>query len=229
MALNYTQEQRSIAWYRDRLGYITGSRVGCLMKTGKSDAFSTTAKSYLHQVSAERALSRDIVDDDEMLKYYVEQTTSQSKAMRFGTEQEENARALYTDISDCAVKEVGLCKHPTIPYLASSPDGIVIEGKTMGCLEIKCPAPATFSLYVTEIHDNASLLRVNPEYYYQCQSHMACTCGTFCDFVVFCPFEQIPIHIVRIERDNEAIAQIEERVKLAETFIRTFHNNLQTA
>lgn len=226
--VNYQQEQHSIDWYRDRLGYITGSKVGVLMKSGrtKDKVFSDTAKTYLYQIAGERALNPRIVNDDEMLKFYIDQTTSQSKAMRFGTEQEGNARDLYVERTGREVKEVGLCHHAKIKYLASSPDGVTYDGDTLGCVEIKCPALSTYSQYVAEISDNDTLKKVNPDYYYQCQNHMACTGGQFCDFIAYCPFVENPIHIVRITRDEDAIALIEERVALAEEIIKENHQQL---
>lgn len=220
--INFNQEQRTLDWYRARLGFITGSQVGSLMKSGrtKDKVFSDTALTYLYQLAGERSLNPEIVQDDNMFSFYIDTTTSQSKAMRFGTEQEDNARSTYIQITGCDVKEVGLCKHPTIPYLASSPDGITSDNNEMGCVEIKCPTLSTYSKYVAEIHDNESLKKVNPDYFYQCQNHMACTNTSFCDFIAFCPFVENPIHIVRIKRDNEEIAQIENRVALAEEVIQ---------
>ncbi|PWB11825.1 YqaJ viral recombinase family protein [Paramuribaculum intestinale] len=229
--LSFTQEQRTLEWYRARLGYITGSQVGSLMKSGrtKDKVFSDTALTYLYQLAGERSLNPEIVKDDNMFTFYLEQTTSQSKAMRFGTEQEENARAMYVDITGREVKEVGLCHHPQIKYLASSPDGITADGDVMGCVEIKCPTLSTYSKYVAEIHDNESLKKVNPDYYYQCQNHMACTEAQFCDFIVYCPFVENPIHIVRIQRDEDAIALIMERVELAEQIIEENYSQLKRA
>lgn len=231
MELNYSQEQRTISWYRDRLGYITGSKVGVLMKCGraKDEPFSVTAKTYLYQVAGERALNPDIVNDDQMLQYYLDQTTSQSKAMRFGVEQEENARARYERVTGAEVKSVGLCRHPAIAHLASSPDGITESDGRLGCVEIKCPSVSTYAQYVAEIDGNASLMKVNPDYFYQCQNHMACTGADYCDFVAYCPFVANPIHIVRIERDEAAIALIEERVALAEKAIEENYSQLTRA
>lgn len=228
MALNYNQEQRTAEWFRSRLGKITGSKVGVIMKSGrgKNDIFSATAKSYLYQVAGERVLSPGIVNDDEMFAYYIEQTSVTSKAMRFGTEQEENARACYSKITGNDVTEVGLCIHPEIPYYASSPDGVVENGR--GCVEIKCPGVSTFVQYAAEIKDGDSLMNVNPEYYYQCQSHMACTGAVYCDFITYCPFVANPIHIVRIERDENIIAAMIERIKLAEGVITELLNNLNS-
>lgn len=224
-------EQRTLEWYRARLGYITGSNVGTLMKSGrtKDKTFSDTALTYLYQLAGERSLNPEIVKDDDMFTFYIDQTTSQSKAMRFGTEQEENARNTYIQVTGREVQEVGLCHHETISYLASSPDGITKDGDVLGCVEIKCPALATFSKYVSEITDNDSLKKVNPDYFYQCQNHMACTGAEFCDFITYCPFVENPIHIVRITRDNDAIFKIEERVKEAEEIIEANYSNLKRA
>ncbi len=52
------------------------------------------------------------------------------------------------------------------------------------------------------------------------QNHMACTDAQFCDFVVYCPFVENPIHIVRITRDEEAIELIYKRVQEAEIVIQ---------
>lgn len=228
---NFTQEQRTLEWYRARLGRITGSQVGALMKSGrtKDKIFSDTALTYLYQLAGERSLNPEMINDDDMFSFYIEQTSSQSKAMRFGTEQEENARAMYISITGHDVREVGLCHHPQIKYLASSPDGMTTDDNQIGCVEIKCPTLSTFSKYVAEIHDNESLKKVNSDYYYQCQSHMACTDAVFCDFVVYCPFVENPIHIVRITRDDEAIALIIERVELAEQIIEENHLQLNRA
>lgn len=229
--LNFNQKQHTPEWFRDRLGTITGSNVGVLMKVPRSkDAvFSETALTYLCQVAGERALNPAIVNDDDMLQFFLDQTTSQSKAMRFGSEQEEHARAYYTETTGHTVVEVGLCRHDTFPTLASSPDGIIEDGDTIGCIEIKCPALSTYIKYVSDIHDNASLLRVNPDYFYQCQSHMACTGASYTDFVVYCPFVARPMHIVRISRDEDEIAKIIGRVRMANDVINEKINQIKRA
>lgn len=224
MELNYGQEQHSAAWYRDRLGCITGSRVGVLMKKGRgAEPFSQTARTYLYQVAGERALAAEIKTDEKMLQFYVEQTNVTSKAMRFGSEQEENARSLYAALTMKEVREVGLCRHPSIEGFASSPDGIVTGGgakdDSFGCLEIKCPGVSAFAQYVAEIKDAPTLLAVNPDYYYQCMAHMACTGAAYCDFVAYCPFMASPIHIVRIDRDPQAITAMENAVAMAEEVV----------
>lgn len=119
-------DQRSLDWFRCRLGNITGSSVGLLMKSGRSDMFSDTAKNYIFQVAAERAMNPEIVNDDIAFAEYLSAVNVESKAMRFGTEQEASARDLYSRLTGRHIVEVGSCKHPTIPTLP-----VVLTGSFM--------------------------------------------------------------------------------------------------
>lgn len=216
-------EQRSLGWFRARLGTITGSQVGLLMKSGrsKSELFGDTAKSYIYSVAAERDMNPVIVNDDELFEEYLKQVDVSSKAMRWGNEQEENARNLYEKITGRHIVEVGSCKHPTIENFASSPDGFFYDKNTeeKGVLEIKCPSQAVFMRYKDEVKDNTTLLAAKSEYFFQCQSHIMVTGAQWCDFIVYCPYQMHPIHIVRILPDNNVFAAIEERVNIANNII----------
>ena len=66
--INDNENQRDLGWFRVRLGSITGSKVGDLMKSGKKkeQVFGDTALSYIYQVAAERMLNPVFVDDDEL-------------------------------------------------------------------------------------------------------------------------------------------------------------------
>lgn len=217
------EDQHSLEWYRKRLGCITGSQVGLLMKSGrsKSDMFGETAKSYIYSVAAERDMNPVIINDDELFEEYLKQVDVSSKAMRWGNEQEENARILYEKITGRHIVEVGSCKHPTIENFASSPDGFFYDENTgeKGCLEIKCPNQSTFMRYMDEVKDNGSLLTTKPEYFFQCQAHMMATDSHWVDFVVYCPFQQHPIHIVRITPDYSCFAELEKRINAANDII----------
>lgn len=216
-------EQRSLGWFRARLGTITGSQVGLLMKSGrnKSELFGETAKSYIYSVAAERDMNPIIINDDELFEEYLSQVDISNRAMRWGNEQEENARSLYEKITGRRIVEVGSCKHPTIESFASSPDGFFYDENTgeKGVLEIKCPSQAVFMRYKDEVKDSATLLAAKPEYFYQCQSHMACCEAQWCDFIVYCPFQQHPIHIVRILPDYVVFAELERRINAANDII----------
>ena len=219
------EEQHSLEWFRRRLGNFTGSQVGLLMKKGRSDFFSDTAKSYIYQVAAERSMNPAIIDDDDLFRDYLYQVSINSKAMQWGTDQEANARALYSKITGFDITEVGSCKHPSIEHFASSPDGICeVAGDIIGCIEIKCPNQNTFMKYRSEITDNKSLLSVKYEYYYQCMAHMMCIGAQWCDFIIYNPFQLSPISIVRITADESIFKEMESRIEKANEIVNDLIN-----
>ena len=222
--------QRTLNWYRDRLGYFTGSKVGLLMQSSnkKGEIFGQTAKSYIYKVAAERNMNPKIVNDDYAFEVYLNHVGFSSKAIEWGIEQEENARDAYIKKTKNNIVEVGSCRHKTIKYFASSPDGFCCDDDNdKGCIEIKCPNQETYIKYVTEINDAESLLKIEPIYYYQCMSHLMCTKSNWVDFTPYCPFQKKPIHIVRILPNKESFNLIEERVNLANEFIEKINLKLK--
>ena len=73
--------QHTIAWFRARHGNITGSNVGLLMKSGRTDIFSETGKSYIYQIASERAMNPAIVNDDSQFAEYLKQTEVTKRRM----------------------------------------------------------------------------------------------------------------------------------------------------
>ena len=221
--------QHTLDWYRARLGNITGSMVGVLMKEGRGDTFTDAARTYLYQLAAERMMNPAIVDDDEWFEDYIRQTGAPTPAMRWGTEKEEEARDLYASLYKAHVVELGSCRHPSIPRFASSPDGFSYDEDSgiKTCLEIKCPIQSTFMRYVHEVRDNATLLRAKPEYFYQCMAHMMVTNAAQTDFIVYCPWQLNPLHVSRITADEAVFSKMEKRIGLANAFIDSITSNLK--
>lgn len=215
---NTATEQRSLNWFRDRLGKITGSQVASIFGKGraKDDIFSKTALSYLTSIAAERMIPDYVVADDELFSIYLDEVNVTSKAMRIGTEREAEARDLYSEITGNQLQECGCIPHPEIIGFASSPDGLVMCNDAIeGTIEVKCPKPTTYLEYLYNVSSAESLKSVNADYYWQCVSHMAVTGAKWCDFIVFCPYISIPLHKVRIIRDDEEIRLLKERLSLA--------------
>ena len=215
-------EQRSLDWHRLRIGSFTGSKIGDLMKSGrkKEQIFGDTAMSYIFKVAAERMLNPVFVNDDELFGQYIEQQQVYSKAIIWGQEQEDNAKDLLMKKNpEWELADVSSCKHDTIPHFAASPDAIIYDRKKLMIGEIKCPSVHTFVRYLVEINDAESLKKVQPDYFYQMQAEMACTNAESGIFVAYCPWLVKPIHIVPIERDEEAIKAIEERVVKANEIV----------
>ena len=215
-------EQRSLEWHRLRCGSFTGSKIGDLMKSGrkKEQIFGDTAMSYIFKVAAERMINPVFIEDDDLFGQYIESQQIYSKAIVWGQEQEDNAKDLLMRKNpEWELADVSSCKHDTISHFAASPDAIVYDRKKLMVVEIKSPQPPTFTRYLVQIRDNESLQKIEPNYYYQMMAEMACTNAESGIFVAYCPWLVKPIHIVPIERDEEAIKAIEERVVKANEIV----------
>jgi putative phage-type endonuclease len=125
-------------------------------------------------------------------------------AMIHGTETEPEARRAYEFFVDRDVQQVGFIPHPSIPMCGASPDGLVGND---GLLELKCPQTAT--------HIDTLLTGTIPDKYLkQMQFQMACTDREWCDFASYdnrLP-ERMRLFVKRVDRDSEAIAEIEAAI-----------------
>lgn len=213
-------EQGSSEWLKQRLGKITGSRIGDLMTSGKKgEMFGKTALSYIYEVCAERDLLQKYMDDDYLFEIYQRQVSIDNKFIEFGHDNEDFAAERYQLVTECKLEECESIRHPTIPFFSASPDRIAVKYGLRKVVEIKVPLPKTFMEYMAEVKDNETLKSVNPKYYYQTMAEMACTGLDKADFVVFCPFLKHNIHIVEITRDEAVIAEFEKRITAANEII----------
>ena len=225
-------EQRSLDWYRLRCGHITGSKVADIMKSGrkKDEVFSETAKAYLFQVAGERLFNPTFLNDDDIFQDYIDQVSVNTKAMQWGADQEDAAKSLFMQINfpEGEIVELSSCKHDTIPYFAASPDGAIYygrDGEYLKIIEVKCPNINTYMKYRTLIHDADSLKETEPKYYWQMMAEMSCTGAKGGIFIVYCPWLSKPIHWAEIDRVEDDIKLMEDRVILANDFINEIINN----
>lgn len=224
-------EQRSLEWHRLRCGCITGSKVADIMKSGrkKDEIFSETAKAYLYQIAGERLFNPDFLNDDDIFQDYIDQVSVNTKAMQWGSDQEGAAKSLFMQMNfpEGEIVELSSCKHDTIPYFAASPDGAIYgrDGGDIKTIEVKCPNINTYMKYRTLIHDAASLKDTEPKYYWQMMAEMSCTGATSGIFITYCPWLSKPIHWAEIERNEDDVKLMEDRVILANDFINEIINN----
>lgn len=224
-------EQRSLDWFRCRIGCVTGSKVADIMKSGrkKDEIFSDTAKSYLFQIAGERIFNQEFLDDNDTFQDYIDQVSVNTKAMQWGADQEDAAKRLFMNMNfpDGEIVELSSCKHDTIPHFAASPDGAIYgrDGGDIRILEVKCPNINTYMKYRSLIHDAASLKDTEPKYYWQMMAEMSCTGASGGIFITYCPWLSKPIHWADIERNEEDIKLMEERVILANQFIEEIINS----
>lgn len=220
--------QNTTAWKMARLGRWNGSEIHQLMKAGrkKDEFFGDTARTYIYEVASQRNLLPKYRENEDCFMEYDELNFGGNKFTDYGhLHEEEAAQAcrFYLDgVLD--IRECGSFTHDTIPNLAASPDRIMTMTDGEAVLEIKCPQPKTFIKYVAEIKDVCGLLAVKPEYYYQLQAEMACTGLETAVIVFYSHFEQNGIHAVRVNRDDEVLASIKERILAAENIINNLLN-----
>jgi putative phage-type endonuclease len=183
-------EQRTEEWYKARLGKVTASKVADVLAKTKTGVSASRAN-YLSDLVVERLTGQQA-------EFY------QNEAMQWGTETEPQARMAYEAQTNNLVDEEGFIDHPSIANLGCSPDGLVGDS---GLIEIKCPNSKT--------HIDTLLSGKAPSKYIpQMQTQMAVTGRKWCDFVSFDPRlpEDLQLFIVRVERDDEYIANLEKEV-----------------
>jgi len=197
-------EQRTDAWYEARIGVPTASSFGRIItSTGKRAA---SADSYVDELVAEKLTGQS-------------KFIPVSAAMQYGIDTEPKAREYYEFMYDCKVSEVGLCLHDSIEA-GASPDGL-IDG-TDGILEIKCPQPHTMVKYWREFNKKE---RMPIEYVAQVQGQLWITNKKWCDFL--CYAENIKPLLIRVERDEDFIGELEALVFDAVESINQMVINLQ--
>ena len=196
-------EQRTEEWFAARLGKVTASRVADVLAKIKSGE-SASRKNYKMELVVQRLTNK------------VGESFTNA-AMEWGTEQEPFARMAYEAHTGTFVKEEGFVDHPTIEGFGCSPDGIVGEG----LIEIKCPNTAT---HIETVLENKAPSKYIPQM--QCQ--MACTGAKWCDFVSFDPRtpDDLQLFVIRVERDDEYIAEMEKEVKLFLQEVDDLHKQL---
>lgn len=163
----YTQ-QRTSAWRAARRGKMTASNLGAALGL----------VSYTSRVEAfRRALGTD--------------TFTGNEATQWGTDNEPNAITDYSALTGNVVQATGLHVHPTIPWVAGSPDGFVGEE---GMIEVKCP------FYFKK--GGGRLHKEIPNHYYLQMNALLEICNRkWCDFVTWCP-EGMAVY--RVTRDPYA-------------------------
>jgi putative phage-type endonuclease len=180
-------EQRTTEWFAQRCGHLTASRIADMMaRTQKG--WGASRANYAAQLIAERLTG-------------VAESGFTSAAMQHGIDTEAAARAAYGFMQDVEVVEAPFVLHPRLAWSGASPDGFVGDA---GLVEIKCPNTAT---HITTLRGG----EIPDKYIKQMQWQMACTERDWCDFVSFDPRMpvEMQLHIQRVDRDNDLIAEIE--------------------
>lgn len=124
-----------------------------------------------------------------------------------GTFMEGEARNHYMAMTGNEVRQVGFGIWQPLS-IGCSPDGLIGEE---GGLEIKCPSPAVHNCYLREN-------RVPPIYYQQVMGSLLVTGRQYWDFFSYHPDFSRQL-IIRVERDDEYIAKMQEKLEKASEII----------
>lgn len=177
-------EQQTEDWYKIKAGIPSSSCFSKIITT--KGAPSTSCKAYMYQMAGEKIIGRT-------------ESGYQSEAMLYGTKMEDKAREVYEFITGNNVKQIGFCLDDQKRYGAST-DGLIGDD---GMIEIKCPYLHTHVKYLL---DN----KLPTEYFQQVQGGMFVTERKWCNFVSY--FPEMPILILRVERDEEFILKLENEL-----------------
>jgi len=183
-------EQGTAEWLQERAGKVTASRIGDVMARTKT-GYGASRANYMADLVAEKLTGNP-------------KQGFTNDAMRWGTETEPQARAMYELVTGHTVVETGFVPHPTIGGAGASPDGLVGD---YGLLEIKCPNTAT---HIKTLRG----AEIDRDYLLQMHWQMLCTGRTWCDFVSFDPRlpMEMQMHLRRVELDEKLAAEITDEV-----------------
>lgn len=242
--------QNTIEWFRSRLGNITGSAIGNLMGTprSKNEQWTATALSYMGQIAFERTLNPIVIDNDDLFAQYIALTEIKSKAIEWGHKMEgeaahQFAKAFYILYGSetytpytLDLQEPPSVKNEELPHFSSSPDRMFYAPETgeQCAIEIKCPQGNAFYKYVrnvflpgTQQERLEGLKKAEANYYWQCYAHMLATGASKTYFVIYNPFQQRPLFSLQIERDENVINLMREKIIAANKYIENLVNKIK--
>jgi hypothetical protein len=163
--------QRSPGWYKARDERITASAVASVIMQSEE-----SCRSYIDYYKLQGKVK---IDPTKSCNYKETQLDfilgkcglgpkfRGNEYTRWGQKFENIVSNIYSQLRQIDILEFGLIPHPTIDFLAASPDGISTDGIM---LEIKCP-PCRQVMDYPPLH-----------YWQQMQVQLACTDLQFCDY-----------------------------------------------
>lgn len=199
-------QQGSLEWHLERVGCITASNAWKVLDRTAKGLPTAEYKNYVWQLVIERLTGRPTDS-------YV------TPAMQWGIDNEEGARAFYSELNEVEVEEVGIVTYQKQPILKCSPDGLVNHD---GLVELKCLS--------TRNHLEARLSGEPPhQYLIQCQFQLMVTMRDWCDLAFYDP--RLPIEYqffqYHIEADEELIKKLEEGSVALDQEVNTIINQLK--
>jgi len=213
--MNEGDTQRSEGWFMERMGKFTASTFSDCMGTGKGkdSKFTLTGQALIREKVTEILTG--------------ERKSISGDALDWGTCNEEFAIEAYEKLRGVSVVEspfILLKGHDK--WAGGSPDGL-IENEN-GIIEVKCPYIS--SNHIEALIDGNIPKKSYARYYTQIQFNILITDVEYCDFISFDPRmknEEDKVCVVRIDRDDEYIEKILERLDLAIAEIKKYLKDIK--
>lgn len=197
------QLQNTGAWFNERTGKLTASRMAAAMsflkaKKDEEPREASERRKLKIEILAER-LTGDIVP-----KYVTQE-------MQWGIDKEPAAKEAFTKKTGMEVTDIGFVEHPHIELCGCSPDGLLMEAHEL--LEVKCPSTATMISWWMEAMQDKDW--VPEEYKPQMALQSSCFGGAAVWFCAFDPRlpERNQLIIRRFQPTPEYLFEIEAQAK----------------
>ena len=128
-------------------------------------------------------------------KIYGERPKSQyvQRILDYGTEHEESARTLLSNIQGNTIKTVGFYHYNDDKRFGASPDGLVLDGKNDTLVEIKCP-------YSQKVYPDITNTSIPIHHYIQIQGQLNCANMEKCIYMCWTPYHS-RANAVTIDRE----------------------------
>ena len=181
------------AWLYERCGYITASRFRDVLDFTQKGKPGAKRTAYLWEVVIERLTGQPA-------DHY------SNAAMEWGTEQEPHSRMAVEAATGYMIEETGFVKHPSLPMIGGSPDGLIDED---GGFESKSP-------FNSAVHLTTVLQGMPEEHMAQVQGCMWLTGRKWWLFASYDPRMPAPLQLYCqvIDRDAEYIEKLEAAVRV---------------
>lgn len=185
-------EQGSVEWLMERVGFCTASRFKDVLDFTKAGKPGAKRTAYHWELVIEQ-LTHKPVDH------------FTSTAMEHGSVTEPMGRMAVEAKTGLMVVETGFHKHPTLPFVGGSPDGLLDDD---GGLEIKCP-------FNSAVHLQTVLNGMPEDHMAQVQGCMWITGRKYWLFASYDPRMPAPLDLftLRVDRDDEYIANLDREVQ----------------
>nr|XP_022310871.1 uncharacterized protein LOC111116162 [Crassostrea virginica] len=208
-----TRGQRvSDMWQKLHIGRLTSSIFGDVLKAGSNP----------------KSLIKQILEGSSLQKY-----AALPPAVQWGQDKEAQARSEYVNLksvinNNFKVEDTGLTLCAEHSFLGASSDGKVLDGDSIGLLEIKCPYSIQGTQVTTkevaeivamsspnfclEESQEGPRLKKSHKFYAQVQGEMAIKGLPWCDFVVWTNAAKNNICIDRVYFDPDFVSSMMPRL-----------------